>query len=42
MIKDGATSFTELGPGKVLQGLVKKVDRSMATEGFSTLADIKD
>ncbi len=42
MIKDGATSFTELGPGKVLQGLVKKVDRSMATEGFSTLVDIKD
>ncbi|NPA35601.1 MAG: ACP S-malonyltransferase [Chlorobi bacterium] len=42
MIKDGATSFTELGPGKVLQGLVKKVDRSMATEGFSTLADIKE
>jgi [acyl-carrier-protein] S-malonyltransferase len=42
MIKDGATSFTELGPGKVLQGLVKKVDRKMATEGFSTLADIKE
>ena len=36
MIKDGATSFTELGPGKVLQGLVKKVDRKIATEGFST------
>ena len=29
MITDGATSFTEVGPGKVLQGLVKKVDRSM-------------
>ena len=29
MISDGATSFTEVGPGKVLQGLVKKVDRSM-------------
>ncbi len=36
MIKEGATSFTELGPGKVLQGLVKKVDRKMTTEGFST------
>ncbi|UAB85929.1 ACP S-malonyltransferase [Zunongwangia sp. SCSIO 43204] len=31
MMKDGATSFTEVGPGKVLQGLVKKVDRKMET-----------
>ena len=31
MIKDGATSFSEVGPGKVLQGLVKKVDRKMET-----------
>lgn len=29
MIADGAASFTEVGPGKVLQGLVKKVDRQM-------------
>ena len=31
MIEDGATSFTEVGPGNVLQGLVKKVDRAMPT-----------
>jgi len=36
MIADGATSFTEVGPGKVLQGLVKKVDRQMETTGYST------
>lgn len=29
MIADGASSFTEVGPGKVLQGLLKKVDRQM-------------
>ena len=31
MIADGASSFTEVGPGKVLQGLIKKVDRAMET-----------
>jgi [acyl-carrier-protein] S-malonyltransferase len=35
MIEDGATSFTECGPGKVLQGLVKKVDRGMEVSGIS-------
>jgi [acyl-carrier-protein] S-malonyltransferase len=32
MITDGATHFTEVGPGKVLQGLIKKIDRSIETE----------
>ncbi len=31
MIADGATQFTEVGPGKVLQGLVKKIDRTAQT-----------
>jgi [acyl-carrier-protein] S-malonyltransferase len=35
MIADGASSFTEVGPGNVLQGLVKKADRSMPTESAS-------
>jgi [acyl-carrier-protein] S-malonyltransferase len=32
MLTDGATSFTEVGPGTVLQGLIKKVDRQIPTE----------
>lgn len=36
MIADGCTSFTEIGPGQVLQGLVKKVDRTMQTAGINT------
>jgi len=39
MLEGGATSFTEVGPGNVLQGLVKKVDRQVPTNsaGFSNL-----
>lgn len=37
MIADGATSFTELGPGTVLQGLIKKVDRAAAATSKQSL-----
>ncbi len=39
MIAGGATLFTEIGPGKVLQGLVKKVDRNMETFGIDRLVE---
>lgn len=35
MIADGATHFTEVGPGKVLQGLVLKINKEMVTDGFA-------
>jgi len=35
MIADGATHFTEVGPGKVLQGLMRKIDRSVEATGVS-------
>lgn len=37
MLADGATLFTELGPGSVLQGLIKKVDRAAVCESKQTL-----
>ncbi len=35
MVADGATEFTECGPGNVLQGLVKKIHRESATSGLN-------
>lgn len=32
MVKDGANLFTEIGPGKVLQGLIKKIEPSAETQ----------
>jgi len=35
MMADGASSFTEVGPGRALQGMIKKIDRQMETNGIS-------
>jgi [acyl-carrier-protein] S-malonyltransferase len=35
MVADGATRFTEVGPGKVLQGLVNKIAKEVVTDGVN-------
>ena len=35
MVADGGASFTEVGPGKVLQGLMRKIDRTVDANGAS-------
>jgi [acyl-carrier-protein] S-malonyltransferase len=35
MVADGATHFTECGPGKVLQGLISKIYKEAVTDGVS-------
>ena len=37
MLADGVTEFTELGPGTVLQGLIRKVDANATVDSKSTL-----
>ena len=37
MIADGVEAFTELGPGNVLQGLIKKVDTNAVVESKATM-----
>jgi [acyl-carrier-protein] S-malonyltransferase len=39
MIKDGIATFIEIGPGNVLQGLVKRISKEVKVEGISTVED---
>ncbi len=41
MINKGVTKFVEIGPGKVLSGLVKRIDRSVTTVSINELDDLQ-
>jgi [acyl-carrier-protein] S-malonyltransferase len=40
LIADGATTFVELGPGAVLAGLIKKIDRGVTVMSIETRAGL--
>ena len=42
MIKNGVTNFIEIGPGKVLSGLVKRIDKTVNVNTINKLEDLND
>ena len=42
MIKKGVNNFIEIGPGKVLTGLIKRIDKNVKTNTINTESDIKN
>ena len=42
MIEKGVKSFTEIGPGKVLSGLIKRIDKNVKIRTINSIDDIKN
>lgn len=41
MLKTGATEFVEVGPGRVIQGLIRRIERSASVAGIGTLEQLE-
>ena len=42
MIEQGVTDFLEIGPGKVLSGLIKKINKDVKISNINSIEDIKN
>ena len=42
MVNSGNKKFIEIGPGKVLSGLVKRIDRNVSTIQLNSTEDLKN
>ena len=42
MIEKGISEFIEIGPGKILSGLVKKINRNIRIKNINSMEDIKN